>query len=67
MKMLFASGLLVVSGAVVAHPGGLPHHFLSDPNTQHFWLIGSGLEYVVACVVATVVFFALRRVRAKKK
>lgn len=67
VKMLLASGLLAASGVAAAHPGGFPHHFFSDPNAAHFWLIGSGLEYVVACVVATVVFFVLRRVAVKKK
>jgi hypothetical protein len=67
MKMLLASGLLVGSGVVVAHPDGLPHHFVTDPNTEHYWLLGSGLEYVFACVVATVVFFVVKRVGARKK
>ncbi len=67
LNMLLGSGLLLASGVAAAHPGGLPHHFVTDPNTEHFWLLGSGLEYVVACGVATVVFFAVKRVGAKKK
>ena len=67
LQMLLASGLLVVSEVAAAHSDGLPHHFVTDPQTEHFWLLGSGLEYVIACVVATVVFFVLRRVGAKKK
>ena len=67
VKRLVAGGLLVASDVVAAHQGGFPHHFLSEPNTEHYWLIGSGFEYVFACVVATVVFFALRRVAVKKK
>lgn len=64
LNAVLGSGLLLVSGVAAAHPGGLPHHFFTDPNTEHFWLIGSGLEYVVACVAATVVFFAIKRVAA---
>jgi hypothetical protein len=67
VKMLVAGGLLVASEVGAAHPGGFPHHFFSDPNTEHFWLIGSGLEYVFACVVATVVFFVVKRVVVKRK
>ncbi|QTR46674.1 hypothetical protein J9253_01570 [Thiothrix litoralis] len=67
VKRLVAGGLLVASDVVAAHQDGFPHHFLSDSNTEHFWLIGSGLEYVFACVVATVVFFVVRRVAVKKK
>lgn len=67
VKMLLASGLLAASGVAAAHPDGLPHHFVTDPNTEHFWLLGSVLEYVFACVVATVVFFTLKRVGAKRK
>lgn len=67
VKMTLASSLLAMSGVVAAHPEGLPHHFVTDPNTEHFWLLGSGLEYVFACVVATVVFFVLKRAGAKKQ
>ncbi|MGB5600267.1 hypothetical protein [Thiothrix lacustris] len=67
VKRLVAGGLLVASDVVAAHQDGFPHHFLSEPNAEHYWLIGSGLEYVFACVVATVVFFVVRRVAVKKK
>lgn len=67
LKALVGGGLLLASGAAAAHPGLFPHHFFTDPNTPHFWLIGSGLDYVFACGVATVVFFVLRRVGAKDK
>ena len=67
LQALVGSGLLLVSGVTAAHPGGFPHHFLSDPNAPHYWLMGSGLEYVFACVVATVVFFAVKRVAARRK
>ena len=67
LQALVGSGLLLVSGVAAAHQDGLPHHFLSDPNTLHYWLLGSGLEYVFACVVATVMFFAVKRVAARRK
>ena len=67
LNVLLGSGLLLASGVVAAHPGGMPHHFVTDSATEHFWLLGNGLEYMVACGVATVVFFAVKRVGAKKK
>lgn len=67
LRVLAGGGLLLASGIAAAHPGLFPHHFFTDPDTPHFWLIGSGLDYVFACVVATVVFFALRHVKAKDK
>lgn len=67
LQAVVGSGLLLASGVAAAHPGGFPHHFFSDPNTEHFWLIGSGLEYVVACGVATVVFFAVKRIVVRRK
>ncbi len=66
LPTLIASALLVASGTAAAHPNGFPHHFVTDPNTEHFWLLGSGLEYVFACIAATAVFFALKRISAKK-
>lgn len=57
--------LLLGSTNVLAHQQGLPHHFLSNPAIEHSSVLELGWEYVVAGLIATVVFLLWYRISNK--